>query len=520
MAKERISMRKIKEILRLKSLGLSNREISRSINVARSTVSDYLSSAKVAGISWPLDKNVDDSALKEMLFGSKEVKASGKAKPDYEYIHKELKKKGVTLRLLWEEYLISNPNSYRYTQFCHHYRNWAGHLKLSLRQVYKAGEKMFVDYAGVTMPIVNSDTGEITQAQIFVSVLGASDYIFCEASQSQDLSCFLTSHVRAFNFYGGATKVIIPDNLKSAVSKPCCYEPDINPAYNELAIHYGTSVIPARVARPKDKAKVEQAVQMVERWVLAPLRKCTFFSITELNKAIREGLIQLNNRPFSKMEGSRRQLFAEIEKDSLMRLPQNPYEFASWKCAKVNIDYHIEVKSCYYSVPNKLVKRKVDVRFTKTVVEIFYNSSRVALHPRLFKKGSFSTIKEHMPKSHQRYMEWSPSKMISWAKRVGPNCAGLVEAILESRVHPEQGFRSCLGVIRLSKSYPKERVEAASKRALEVGALSSKSVKSILEKNLDLNPLAQEDSVLPLIKHGNIRGANYYQLTKGDKAKC
>lgn len=510
MARERLSMRKIKEVLRLKALGLTKRQIARSVSVARSTISEYIKKAEAAGIPWPLPDGLDDDALERLLFPL-DCKPKDRSRlPDYGYIHTELKKKGVTLSLLWEEYLAENPDGYRYTQFCHYYHVFKGKLNLSMRQVHKAGEKMFVDYAGQTVPIIDSQTGEVREAQVFVAVLGASNYTYSEATWDQSLSSWIGSHTNAFSFFAGVTKIVVPDNLKSGISKPCRYEPDINPTYHDMASHYGTCVIPARVAKAKDKAKVEVGVQIAERWILARLRKRTFFSLSELNSAIAELSEKLNDKPFAKLEGTRRSQFEAIDKPVLLPLPAKPYEFAEFKKARVNIDYHVEIDGHYYSVPYQLVKETVDVRVTRSTVEVLHKGKRVASHARSYRKGKPSTIPEHMPKHHRQYLEWTPSRIINWAATIGPNAALLVEAIMNSKKHPEQGYRSALGIIRLSKSYGSERLEMAAKRAIGTGALSYKSVALMLKNNLENVPICEQQS-LSVITHANIRGSHYYQ---------
>lgn len=509
MAKERLSMRKIKEILRLNSMGVSNRKIALSVKTARSTVADYLERAEKANLSWPIPLDLTDDKLKELLFDDEEEKPRLRAEPNYAYMHKELKRKGVTLSLLWREYLSSNPDGYRYSQFCQLYRDWQGRIDPSMRLTHKAGEKCFVDYAGMTMPVVDIDTGEVKEAQIFVTALGASSYTYAEATWTQDLSNFISSHTRAFSFFGGVPEVLVPDNLKAGVSKPCRYDPDINPTYQDMAVHYSVAVIPARVRAPKDKAKVESAVQVVERWILAPLRNRTFFSLGELNEAIAIALADLNERPFQKLDGTRRQMFEELDKPALRPLPARPYEFAAWKKAKVNIDYHVDIKGSFYSVPYKLIGKKLDARFTATTVEIFNNSKRVASHQRLHKKGAYSTCPEHMPKAHKDYAEWNPERIINWAKEIGEDTSRIAEKIIKSKPYPEQGFRACLGVIRLSKRYGSDRVEAACKRALVTGAIRLKSIESILKTGLDKLPIEEQISV-PSISHENLRGPSYY----------
>jgi len=430
--------------------------------------------------------------------------------PDWSDVHTELKRKGVTLTLLWEEYQASAPQTYRYSQFCELYRRWAGKQKLSMRQIHKAGEKLFVDYAGQTLPIVNPRTGEIWESQIFISTLGASSYTFAEATWNQGLADWLGSHRRAFEFIGGVPEIIVPDNLKSAVTKPCRYDPDLNPSYQDLAEHYGTAVIPARVRKPQDKAKVEVAVQIVERWILARLRNHTFFSLAEANAAISELLIDLNNRPFKKLPGSRREAFELLDQPVLNPLPTTPYEFAGWKKVRVSIDYHVEVEGHYYSVPYQLQGKQLDARITAGCIELCHKNKRVASHARSPHKGRHTTIAEHMPKAHKSYVDWTPKRLIDWAAQTGPQTAAMVDAILASRCHPQQGFRSAMGLIRLSKVYGVERLEAACALALAGQATSYKSVKSILETGLDKQPQQAELIQTEPIKHNNIRGGNYY----------
>jgi len=507
-------MRKIKEVLRLKwAHKLSNRKIAESCFISRSTVADYLLRAKLAGLSWPIAPELDDAAIENLLFPvtDKSIPAERRM-PDMEYLYQELKRKSVTIQLLWYEYKQANTDGYQYSQFCNLYRQWVKKLDLTLRQEHRAGEKLFIDYAGQTVSIVDPKTGEITEAQIFLAALGASNYTFVEASLSQDLPSWIKSHVHAFEFFGGVAEILVPDNLKSGVTNPCRYEPDINPTYQDLAEHYGTTVIPARSRRPKDKAKVESAVFVAERWILAALRNHTFFSLAELNRAIAEKLHDLNNRKFQKLNTTRRQLFETIDRPALKPIPSRPYEYAEWKRARVNIDYHIEIDRHYYSVPYQLAREQVDVRLTSSTVEVLFKNRRVASHQRDYRKGAFITLTEHMPKSHQRYLEWTPSRIIRWAEKNGPKTEKLITRILDSRTHPEQGYRSSLGIMHLGKAYSPERLEAACERALFINAYSYKSVQSILKKGLDQQPFLFEqiENTQPL-NHHNIRGKHYYQ---------
>jgi len=505
-------MRKITETLRLyHDTGLGQRQIARCLNISRTTVSDYLHRAKVAGLDWPLPEGLTESQLCTQLFPPvAAAPPSERPLPDCVYLHNELKRKGVTLMLLWEEYQAEHPEGYRYSHFCELYRRWARTLRVSMRQVHKAGEKLFVDYCGHTLPIVNPGTGEISEAQIFVAVLGASSYTFAEATLSQNLPDWLGSHTRAFAFFGGVTELVIPDNLKSAVSKPCRYEPDLNPSYQDLAEHYGTAVIPARVRKPKDKAKAEVGVQVVERWILARLRHQTFFSLSEANAAIRTLVEDLNSRPFKKLPGCRKDAFESLDRPTLKPLPQHPYVFAQWQKVRPGIDYHVAVEGHYYSVPFQLRGQQLDARITSQTVECFQKGQRVASHLRSFQKGRHTTVSSHMPKGHQAYADWTPERLIRWAMKTGPRTAAMTEVILASRRHAQQAFRSAMGLISLAKAYTPERLEAACDLALEGGANSYRSVKSILTTKLDQEPRQQSLPMAPSIKHDNIRGGHYY----------
>ena len=513
MAGRRLSMRKIKEVLRLKwHHGHSNKQIALSCKISRSTVREYLYRAEKAGLTWPLDTALDDGALEFLLYPVKAaIPSSERSMPSMEYLHRELRRKGVTLQLLWYEYKEANPDGYQYSQFCLLYRQWRNKLDVTLRQEHRAGEKLFIDYCGQTFPVINSGTGEITQAEIFIAALGASSYTFAEATPSQELPFWIQSHVHAFEFFGGVPEILVPDNLKSGVTHPCRYEPDVNPTYQDLAEHYSTAVIPARVRRPRDKAKAESAVFVAERWILAALRNHTFFSVAELNRAIAEELVKLNNRKFQKLDTTRRKLFESVDKPALKSLPTRPYEYATWKKAKVNIDYHIEIDRHCYSVPYQLAREQVDVRMTATTVEVLFKNKRVASHQRSYRQGGFTALYEHMPKSHQRHLEWTPSRIIHWAEKNGPMTKELVTNIMESRTHPEQGFRSCLGIMRLATHYSPERLEKACARALSIKAFSYKSVKSILKNGLEQQTmLFDQPDHQPDLSHNNIRGKKYY----------
>ena len=512
MPAERLTMRKIREVFRLKfDCEISNRQIAISCNIARSTVAEYLFRFKQAALSWPLPPDIDDNQLEQLLYPRlPAVPADQRPLPDWPYIHQQLRHKSVTLMLLWQEHKEQYPQGYQYSQFCYLYRQWAKKIDPVMRQEHRAGEKLFVDYAGQTVQVYDLHTNQMREAQIFVAALGASNYTFAEATWTQTLPDWIGSHSRAFGFFGGVSEILVPDNLKSGVSKACFYEPDINPTYLDMANYYDTVVIPARRRKAKDKAKVEVAVQVVERWILARLRNRQFFSLKQLNDVIGELLVELNSRPFQKLSGCRKQLFETLDQPALKPLPVQPYQYAEWKIATVHIDYHIEADSHYYSVPHQLIGKLIDVRITATTVECFYKSRPVASHIRSYLKGRHTTLKEHMPKSHQQWAKWNPQRFINWAAKIGPHTAELIEVILNSRKHPQQGFRSCLGILRLAKSYDEQRLEAACRRALIIGGTSYKSVASILKYNLDQKPLPGQTRSEAVIDHQNIRGARYY----------
>jgi transposase len=480
--------------------------------MGRTTVREYLQRAERAGLSWPLPGGLSDGDLEALLFPPPVSPANApRPLPDWQHLHEELRRKGVTLFLLWEEYKAVHPDGYEYSRFCELYRQWAGKLPVWMRQDHRAGEKLFVDYAGMTMPVTNRETGEIRPAQIFVATLGASNYTYAEATWTQTLPDWIVSHVRAFEFFGGAPELVIPDNLRSGVSYSCRYDPDANPTYAEMAAHYGTAILPTRVQKPKDKAKVEAGVLGVERRILAKLRNRTFFSLTELNQAVSLLLAEYNRRPFQQLEGSRRSLFEKVDKPALVPLPATRYEYAEWVKARVSLDYHVRADGHCYSVPYRLVKQEVHVRLTITAVEIFHENVRVASHPRSYKKHHHTTRKEHMPESHRAHAEWTPERIVRWVGKAGEAVAEVAEQIIASRPHPEQGFRACMGLKRLGETYGAQRLEAACRRALVIQSPSYKSVKSILAKGLDRDPVPQQRSQTPPIEHENVRGADYYQ---------
>lgn len=400
-------MRKIREVLRLfHEQGRSRRQIAQSLGLAHSTVGRYLRRAERAGLGWPLPVELDDRALEARLFPPAPSPGTSRPVPEWRRIYEELSShKGVTLQLLWLEYRENHPDGYGYSRFCELYRAWRDQLDVVLRQTYRAGEKCFVDYAGVPVEVVDAETGELREAVVFVGVLAASNYTFVDLAWSRSLPDWIAAHVRMFAFFGGVPEVVIPDNEKSGVRQASRYEPDLNPTYHELATHYGTTVIPARPYAPRDKAKVEAAVQAVERWVLAPLRHHTFFSLAEARRAMAPRLEALNERPFQKLEGSRRSLFETLDRPALRPLPATPYAYAEWRKARVNIDYHIQVRHHFYSVPHQLARREVEVRITATTLEVFHHGRRVALHVRSRRKGGYTTDPNHMPAAHRAHQE-------------------------------------------------------------------------------------------------------------------
>jgi len=506
-------MRRIREVLRLRwGSGLSERTVATSCSLARSTVAKFVRRAEAAGLSWPLPEEMTDEELEKRLFSSTLEEGTAKFVPDWAEVHRELKRKGVTLQLLWEEYREAHPQEhFRYTQFCVRYRQWRGMLDLPMRQQHKAGEKLFVDYCGHTMPVVDRATGEVRPAQVFVAVLGASNYTFAQACWTQELPEWINAHVHAFNFFGGVPDLVVPDNLKAGVTTAHRFEPQVNRTYEELAQHYGCAILPARVRKPKDKAKVEKGVQEVERRILAALRHRKFFSLSELNTAIIPLLAEYNERPFQKFPGCRRTLFEQLDKPALHPLPARAFEYAEWRRARVNIDYHVTVEGHFYSVPYQLVNQELDVRMTATAVECFHKTKRVASHFRSHHKGQHTTLAAHMPASHQQFADWTPERLVNWATKTGPQTASAVEKILLSRPHPQQGFRACLGLMRLGKEYGPERLEAACTRALAVDAISFKSIESILKRALDKRPLPEKAPQTAPVEHDNIRGPEYYQ---------
>ncbi len=505
-------MRKVTEVLRLKwANGFSERKIARSCGMARSTVAEYLRRAKEAGLTWPLPEGLDDASLERQLFPPA-CALPGEKRPVSVWAdtHRDMKRKGVTLFLLWQEYKELYPDGFQYSQFCHRYRHWQGKLDIVMRQEHRAGEKLFVDYAGQTVPVIDRTTGEEHPAQIFVAVLGASNYTYAEATWTQTLPDWCASHMRALKFIDGCPAILVPDNLKSGVTKAHRYDPDLNKTYQDLSVHYGIAIVPARSGKPRDKAKAEQGVLLVERWILARLRNHQFFSLAELNAQIRTLLEALNHRAFKKLSGSRRSHYEEIDRPALKALPAEPYVYAQWSKVRVAPNIHVEVERHHYSVPYTLVKRQLDARLSATTVELFHKGARVASHRRNFHKGGYTTVRAHMPRSHQEYLDWTPQRFVNWANKTGLATATVIDEILASRPFPQQGYNACYGVMRLGKSFGDARLEAACARAVALGTASYRSIESILKKGLDQRPLPQPTAPSEPVHHENVRGADYY----------
>jgi transposase len=510
-AKRELSMRQLRTLLRLRQDGVSAREIGRRLGVARSTIQDNLKRAAAAGLAWPLADGVTDEALERQLFGRAGVTQGQRRRvgPDWAALARELKRPGVTMTILWEEYREAHPEGYGYSRFCDLLRGFERRLTPVMRQHHVAGEKAFVDYSGKRVGIVDPSTGEIREAEIFVGVLGASNLTYAEATWTQTLPDWTGAHVRMFRFFGGAPKLLVPDNLKSGVTKASFYDPEINRTYGAMAAHYSVGVLPARPAKPRDKAKVEAGVRFAQTYILGRLRGLTFFSLAECNAAIALVMQRMNDRPMRNLGLSRRELFETIERDALIALPADDWEFAEWRRARVNLDYHIEVHDFLYSVPHPLIRAEVDVRITARSVEIFHRGQRVGVHQRRYTGRKHGTDPDHMPSSHRRYAEWTPDRFRRWAGKIGPNTEGLISAVLASRPHPEQGFRTCLGILRSCRGLDPVRVEAVSARAVELGVLNCKGVASLLARKRD--PAAAKDSrPATLFDHANLRGPGYY----------
>jgi transposase len=513
MPNKGVTMCKLKTVLRLYyEAKLSQRKIAKSLQLSVGVVNKYLQRAIEYNLSWPLPAEYEDEAkLAVTLSAVAKKTVSPEPAFDFKEIHQELKRKSTTLQLLWEEYSATTSNPTSYSHFCLLYRSWKKTQPQSMRQTHKAGDKVFVDYAGQTVEVVDPDTGEIRKAQIFVGVLGASNYTYAEATWSQQLPDWIGSHVRMLNFFGGVPALIVPDNLRSGVNKACRYEPEINQTYADFIDYYKTAVLPARPVKPKDKAKAENGVLIVERWILARLRNHKFIGLAELNQAIAELIHYLNQKPFKKLPGSRATAFAEIDQPVLNPLPLYPYEYANFKKARVHIDYHVELEHHYYSVPYAFIGKEINIRFTTSRMECWYQGRQIAIHVRSYKKGAHTTLPEHMPKSHRKHMEWTPGRFLNWAAQIGLATTSLVKHLLENKPHPEQGYRSCLGLLNLAKRFGENRLEKACSYALKIGAKTRRSVESILVRNMENTAIASSQVYTELpIDHENLRGKNYY----------
>jgi transposase len=505
----RLPMRKIRDVLRLSAAGMSKRKIAASLGVSATAAGDCIRRARRAGLDWPLPEGLTDETLELQLYPPAVAAKDGRPRPDWAAIHRELRRAGVTLQLLWEEHRAAHPDGYGYSRYCELYRAWEARLSPTMRQSHVAGERMFVDYAGTTLEVIDASTGEARTALLFVAALGASSYTYAEATWTQGLSDWIGSHTRTFAFIGGVTAMVVSDNLRSGITKACFYEPAVNRTYAEMAAHYNTAIVPARPYRARDKAKVEVAVQITTRFIIAKLRNRQFFSLSALNAAIAELVAQINNRVSRHLGASRRALFEDLERSALKPLPAEPYVFAEWKECRVGLDYHVEIEKHYYSVPHQLLREKVWARITVRTIEVFHRGKRVAAHVRSSSNRKHTTVREHMPSSHRRYADWTPERLRRQAGEIGRNTSALVEIILRERSHPEQGFRACVGILRLAKTYGRERLEAACARALDIGARSYSSVSSILKNNLDRRrPAVPADG--PAIAHDNIRGPTYF----------
>lgn len=508
---DRLSMRKISEVLRQRlELKCSYREIARSLNISTSTITDYLARARASGVSWPLPADLTEQQLYDKLFLPVSAARVDRPHPDWDVVHRELRKKGMTLQLLWREYRDEHPLGLGYSQFCNYYQRFAKALAPVMRQTHKAGEKSFVDYAGMKMPWFNPTTGEIHEAEIFVGCLGASQFIFIEATATQQLPDWIQSHIHMFEYFGGVSTIVVPDNLKSGVTRAHRYDPDINANYQHMGEHYGIAIVPARAAEPKDKAKVENAVGIVERQILAPLRHVTFTSLGEINAELSKRLIKLNNQSFQKMNTSRRELFETLDKPALKPLPPTRYQYAEWKKAKIHIDYHFVFDEHFYSVPYQHSRHAVEIRASSQTVECFYKGQRIASHIRSYKRYGYTTLSEHMPKAHQEQAKYSLSYIKNRAKKIGLHTTDFIDHMMSVRAFPEQAYRACYGLLRLGNQYGEDRLEKACTKALLVRATRYQQVEAILKNKLEEVPVHQQ-SMIQLTAHENIRGANYYK---------
>jgi len=511
-------MRRVREMLRLsRGAGLGVREVARRTGIAPSTLREMLRRFERSGLGWPLALDLTDTDLEARLYGEAGTKQGHRRRPepDWAALNRELKRKHVTLQILWDEYIEASPDGYRYSRFCELYRAFEARLPVTMRQTHLGGDKLFVDYAGDTVPvIVEPRTGLVRQAHIFVAVMGGSSLTFAQASWTETLGDWIDAHVEAFAYFGGAARLLVPDNPKVAIIKSCFYDPQVNRTYGEMAAYYDTAVLPARPRRPRDKAKVEAAVRIVERWLLGALRNRRFSSLAQVNAAIAQLLVRLNEQRVLRYVGrTRRQLFEELDAPRLKPLPAEPYALAEWRVRKVGLDYHVDFDSHFYSVPYRHARATVEVRATLRTLEVFLKGERIAAHLRGSGDGKHTTISEHMPSSHRRYADWTLERILREARGLGPSVGLLCQLILEHRPHPEQGFRSCMGIVELAKSFGAVRLEAACLRALELNVRSYRPVRSILDNRLDGQPIrrpGESEDDAPVLDHPNIRGSGYY----------
>lgn len=505
-------MKTIREVLRLVcECGLSYRHVAKSLSIARFTVADYVTRFHAAGLSWPLPIDLDDCDLERRLFPPSPAALESKPVPNWTSIHQELKRKGSTLQALHEEYLAEYPHGMTYSYFCQSYRAFAKTLKRYMRQTHVVGEKVFVDYCGPTVPITDMETGCKRNAQIFVGVLGASDYIYADAIWNQQLPNWVASHVRMFEHFGGVPALVVCDNLKSAVTRASRTDPDLHPIYQDLASHYGTAILPARPYKPRDKAKAENGVLIVERWILFRLRKRQFTSLHELNAAIRELLSDVNERPFKNLPGCRRTAFETLDRPALKPLPRGAYCYAEFRKVRVGLDYHIEIDGHFYSVPYVLVRQELQVRLTVDTVEILHGGRRVASHPRSYVPRQKTTDSSHADPSHRHFSEWEPDRDMDWALGVGQNTHAFLQILLAKYTQRELAYRSIGALKTLGREFGPDRLEAACTRALAIGATETRNVRSILRTNLDRQPLSSKSTDDVVLGHENIRGPEYYR---------
>lgn len=510
----RLPMKKIKDILKLRYItDISYRQISRAVGVPSSTVSDYCKRFEITTYSIDAFLQMDEDRMYEILFPEKKLSYQRKDRPlpDVAYIHQEIAKKGVTFELLWQEYKEQHPDGYGCSQFKEHYYKYKKKLNPSMRQTYIPGDKMFVDYSGLTLPVVDAESGSVSKAQIFVAVLGASGYTFVHATASQKQEDFILSHVLAYEFFGGVPKINVPDNLKSAVISHSKKGVVINESYAEMARHYQCAIEPARPKKPQDKGMVEQGVQAIQRWILAKLRNRTFFSVDEINQAIAPLLDQYNNKTIKRLEQSRSERFEKNDKPYLQPLPANRFVYRRFKVATVHMDYHIELDRCFYSVPFKYLKEKVELKYTNTVVEIYHKGALIATHPKLHKANERSTHKEHMPLNHQyQHEKMNPERLKKWASSIGKDAKAFVVHRLQASEYPANAYRGVIAILSLEKIYGKMTLNQALGYAHSINSTSTRSIRSILEKKLYLQA-ANNTTVVKPSKHKNLRGSNYYQ---------